>query len=538
MGDEQSAERPLVLVVDDHPGDRLAFETLLGEQYQVASASSLREALARAAQEPFPDAALLDVYLPDGTGLDLLTALRNLRPDLPAVMVSGRGDIALAVEATRRGAFDFLEKPPRSERLLVAIRNALAQRSLARDRDRLEEENRALRDGQGRPTKWIAESPTMRTLLEQVALVAPRRAPVLVLGESGAGKEEIARMLHRLGPTPDGPWVALSVLEVPADLVESALFGHEKGAFTGAITRHRGVFEQADGGTLFLDEIGETPLPLQKRLLRVLETGCFRRVGGEQEIPVHVRIITATHRDLGAEVAAGSFRLDLYHRLAVVPLRVPPLRERPEDLGPLAEYFVEQFCRRERLPGRTFAPAALDLLRAQPWPGNVRELRNAIERALILTRTEPIGEREIAAVLGGLTHPGRTIAWPLSSPGPEHGAANGIMDQGAPRARPEGTAGTPEPAARPAPSSWDEPGGFAASRDGGAGAAGAERYSLSVPRQATLEQARRALERRHLEEALDAANWNVTRAAERLGIDRTYCHRLIVEHGLKRPGTE
>jgi two-component system nitrogen regulation response regulator NtrX len=470
-------------VVDDHSGDRLAFETLLtASGFRVITAQSVREGLARAACEPFPDAALLDVYLPDGTGLDLLGALRDLRPGLPVVMISGRAEIGLAVEATRRGAFDFLEKPPRSERLLLALRNALERRRLELDQRRLEAENRELRDSTQPSGKLIAESPPMRALLEQVALVAPRQAPVLIMGESGAGKEEIARLLHQRGPAPEGPCVALSVMEVPAELIESALFGHEKGAFTGAVSRHRGVFEQADGGTLFLDEIGETPAPVQKRLLRVLEAGRLRRVGGELDIPVRVRIVTATHRDLAQEVGAGRFRLDLYHRLAVVPLRVPPLRDRPEDIAPLADHFVARFCQRERMAARTLTPEALDLLRGQPWPGNVRELRNVIERALILTRSNPISREDIASVLGGGPHPD-------TPPGPAADASTA-------------------------------------------------RYPLEIPSEATMEEARRVLEARHLDEALRAAGWNVTRAAERLGLDRTYCHRLIHEHGLKRPGTD
>ncbi|MFH1144910.1 MAG: sigma-54 dependent transcriptional regulator [Candidatus Eisenbacteria bacterium] len=474
-----STDTPLALIVDDNAGDRLAFQTLLkANGYQVTTARSLHEALARVASDPFPDVALLDVFLPDGTGLDLLSSLRNLRPDLPVVMISGQADIPLAVEATRRGAFDFLEKPPRSERILLALRNALERRRLELDRLRLEAENRELRDSCERPHRLIAESPPMVDLLTQVALVAPRRAPAFIQGESGAGKEEIARLLHQHGPAPAGPWVALSVLEVPSELVESALFGHEKGAFTGAVSRHRGVFEQADGGTLFLDEIGEAPTQIQKRLLRVLESGALRRVGGEVEIPIQVRIVTASHRDLSAEVGAGRFRLDLYHRLAVVTLHVPPLRERPEDVSPLTEHFIEQFCKHERMPLRSIAPAAVALLREQDWPGNVRELRNVVERALILTRSDPIAADDVAAVLGT---PSRR---------------------------------------EPAP---------------GAARASETAYALEIAGRATMDEARRALEARHLEEALRATNWNVTRAAERLGLDRTYCHRLIHDHGLKRP---
>jgi two-component system nitrogen regulation response regulator NtrX len=473
MASDRTPPRPLILVVDDQPGDRRAFEALLTSGgYQVTTAASLAEALARVAQPPFPDAALLDVYLTDGTGLDLLSALHERLPRLPVVMISGRADISLAVDATRRGAFDFLEKPPRSEAILLSLRNALERR-------RLEEENRRLRESGGRPRTLIVESPGMRELLERVALVAPRRTPVLITGESGVGKEEIARLLHLHGPEPEGPWIAFNVAAVPRDLAESTLFGHEKGAFTSAVARHRGLFEQADGGTLFLDEIGEMPAAMQARLLRAIEEGSIRRVGGEKTIPVRPRIVAATNRNLQEEIDAGRFRLDLYHRLAVVTLHVPPLRERREDIVPLATHFAARFAEQEHLAPRTLAPEAAAYLEAHPWPGNVRELRNLIERALILTRSATLAPEDLQA--------------PTVTAGDTRAAAEAMT---------------------------------------------AEDYALPVPRRATMEDAIRRLEERHLREALTACGWNVTRAAARLGLDRTTCHRKIVAHDLKRPGDE
>jgi len=517
--------RPLILVVDDQAADQRAFEALLDSGgFRVTTAGSVAEALARMARPPLPDAALLDVYLPDGTGLDLLTALHKRHPGLPVVMISGRGDVSLAVDATRRGAFDFLEKPPRAEAILLSLRNALERR-------RLEDENRRLRAAGERPRKLIVESPAMRALLERVALVAPRRTPVLITGESGVGKEEIARLLHQRGPNPDGPWIAFNVAAVPRDLAESTLFGHEKGAFTSAVARHHGLFEQAHGGTLFLDEIGEMPPSMQARLLRALDEGTIRRVGGEKTIAARPRIVAATHRNLQSEIKAERFRFDLYHRLAVIIVHVPPLRERREDVVPLAEHFAGRFAQEEHIAPRTLSPEAIMRLEAHGWPGNVRALRNVVERALILTRSNPLTvedlETALAATPGAVSPSPAATASPsttaTASPGATASASHGATASASPSAA---------TAASPSATTAGLPSAAAAAGNSGDG------YTLAIPRRATMDEAFWHLEKRHLLEALTSTGWNVTRAAERLGLDRTTCHRKIVAHDLKRPGDE
>jgi DNA-binding NtrC family response regulator len=471
---------PLILILDDEEPIRTTLSALLeGEGFRVAEAASLRAGLAGISQGPLPDAALLDVFLPDGTGLDLLSALLDLKPGLPAIMISGKADIGVAVEATRRGAFDFLEKPLSAERVILTLRNALQMKELA-------QENRELREAREGPGELIARSAPMTDLLAKLALVAPRHVPVLITGASGTGKEHVAHILHERGPYAGGPFVKLNAAAIPADLMESTLFGHEKGAFTSAVARHRGLVEEAHHGTLFLDEIGEMPLALQARLLRVIEEGRVRRVGGEKEIPAEPRIIAATNRDLPRDVEEGRFRLDLYHRLAVIVLCVPALRERREDVGPLAGHFVHSFCEKEHLRPRALCPEAIAFLEAQAWPGNVRELRNVVERAVILTPCDPITAaalREVSAPQPTRTGGGETSAAVIA-------------------------AGTPAT------------------------------YPIDIARDATLEEALQQAERRHLETALAAEGWNVTRTAVRLGLDRTHCHRKIRAHGIRRPSTD
>ena len=324
---------------------------------------------------------LLDVQLPGISGHEALEAIRKL-PDLDSqptvIMISGHGTLSDAVRATKAGAYDFMEKPLDRERLMVTLRNASERRAMAAEVAGL----RALAEG-----RWemVGRSPAMEALFAQIAKVAPTRTRVLITGESGTGKELIARAIHRESPLRDKPFVKVNCAAIPPELIESELFGHERGAFTGATARKKGLFELADGGTIFLDEVGDMIVSAQAKVLRVLQSGEFNRVGGEQTLKADVRVVAATNRDLQAAVATGQFREDLYFRLNVVPLRAPALRERAEDMPLLAQSFVEQICRENGMKAKTIAPEALALLAAYPWPGNVRELRNVIERLVILS---------------------------------------------------------------------------------------------------------------------------------------------------------
>ncbi len=324
------------------------------------------------------DAFLLDIMLPDANGIDVLRWLRQSDSHAPAVMISGHGTIADAVEATRAGAFDFLEKPLTRDRVLLALKNGLEQSALRR-------ENERLRELVGDAPRMIGSSSVFQTLLGQATLVARSDARVLLIGESGTGKELLAAHIHRESPFASGPFVKMNCAAIPTELLESELFGHEKGAFTGASSARRGKFELADGGTLFLDEIGDLHETAQAKLLRVLQEGEFHRVGGEQPLHASVRVLSATNRDLAALIAQKRFREDLYYRLSVVPLRVPPLRERPSDIRPLAGYFLEEFCRRNSFKNKTVDDGVFPVLEGLPWPGNLRELRNVVERMAILT---------------------------------------------------------------------------------------------------------------------------------------------------------
>jgi two-component system, NtrC family, nitrogen regulation response regulator NtrX len=334
------------------------------------------------------DAYLLDVRLPDGNGIEVLQALRHLDIQSPVIMISGHGTIADAVAATRAGAFDFLEKPLSRDRLLLALKNALEQSAL-------KQENARLRELVGEGPRMIAASPEFQRVVEQASQVARSDARVLLTGESGTGKELIAEHLHRLSPFASGPFIKVNCAAIPVDLLESELFGHEKGSFTGATSRKRGKFELADGGSIFLDEVGDLHEASQAKLLRVLQEGEFQRVGGAEMLHVNVRVISATNRDLSTLVGQKKFREDLYYRLSVVPIRVPPLRERTEDIRPLAEYFLEDFCRRNNFRPKRIDEEVWGALRAYRWPGNVRELRNIIERMAILTLAESIAIESI-----------------------------------------------------------------------------------------------------------------------------------------------
>ena len=372
-----------IVIVDDEPNIGLSLQLILErEGYTVLICRSAAEFRARITAYR-ADACLLDVRLPDGNGIDLLRLLRQNDSRVPVIMISGHGTIGDAVEATRAGAFDFLEKPLSRDKVLVVVKNALEHAKLQR-------ENERFREMVGDAPKMIGASAVFQRAVEQATLVARSDARVLLTGESGTGKELLAAHIHRESPFAAGPFVKVNCAAIPTELLESELFGHEKGAFTGAVSARRGKFELADGGTIFLDEAGDLHEASQAKLLRVLQEGEFQRVGGEQTQRVVVRVVSATNRNLPDLVSQNKFREDLYYRLSVVPIRVPPLRERPEDIRSLAEYFLSEFCARNNFKPRKIDREVFPVLESYAWPGNARELRNTIERMAILSSEDCI----------------------------------------------------------------------------------------------------------------------------------------------------
>ncbi len=381
-----------VLVVDDERNIRAMLEQmLLLAGYEVDCVESGEEAVERCANGEV-DAVLLDVRLSGMDGLTTLEKLKASAPNLSVVMMSGHATIETAVKAVHAGASDFLEKPLTRDKTLLTLGNALRKSALQRENARLR--------AQAFSETILGEAPLIVALRERISQVAPTQARVLIQGESGTGKELIAKALHSGSPRRERPFLALNCAAIPAELIESELFGHVRGAFTGATTARAGAFESADGGTLFLDEIGDMPLTMQAKLLRVLESGEVCKVGSSRVKTLDVRVLAATHRDLREAVREGSFREDLYHRLQVVPLFAPPLREHMEDLPLLAEHFLALEVARQKLPPRRFAAGALRALGRYDWPGNIRELRNMVERLAILSTSESIQESAVLSALG------------------------------------------------------------------------------------------------------------------------------------------
>jgi two-component system nitrogen regulation response regulator NtrX len=371
------AQKANLLIVDDEANTLASLSRafrLAGHEATVCDTA--RRALEMAQAQRF-DLVLSDVVMPGKDGLWLLGELKNQGLQTPVVMMSGQADIEMAVRATKLGALDFLEKPISTEKLLLTVDNALRLQ-------RLESENRQLRQRLGKHELiWTGE--TMRKVMAQIQRVAASESRVCILGETGTGKELVARTLHQQSPRAARPFITLNCAAVPAELIESELFGHEKGSFTGAGTRHVGKFEQADGGTIFLDEIGDMPLSMQAKLLRVLEEGEVERLGGDKPVAVNVRTIVATHRNLESLVAEGKFRQDLFHRIYVFPITLPPLRERKEDIPNLIKHFSDQVCVQNGWKPVPFSSEAVASLQDRPWPGNVRELRNVVERLILLS---------------------------------------------------------------------------------------------------------------------------------------------------------
>jgi two-component system nitrogen regulation response regulator NtrX len=381
--------KPTILIVDDEPGVRSALSGVLHDEgYQVEAVDTGEACLDRVTRTAF-DVIVLDVWLPGMDGLVTLSRLRDRQVDAQIVIISGHGNIESAVRAIKMGAFDFVEKPLSLEKTVLVVRNALRQR-------RLEAENRALRARVDRHLAMVGEGYAMRQLREQVAMAAPTNGRVLIYGENGTGKELVARSVHALSRRRGGAFVEVNCAAIPEELIESELFGHVKGAFTGAVSDRRGKFEAADGGTIFLDEIGDMSLKTQAKVLRVLQEQVMEPVGGTSSIRVDARVLAATNKDLPAEIRAGRFREDLYFRLNVIPIFVPPLRDRQEDIPLLAEFFMVGLAREYGRRVKTIDPAAIARLQSYAWPGNVRELRNVIERLMIMVPRDTIASRDLA----------------------------------------------------------------------------------------------------------------------------------------------
>jgi two-component system nitrogen regulation response regulator NtrX len=381
-----------VLIVDDEAGIRQALKQVLEyEDLEVRVAASGGEAI-NLYSEFKPHLVFLDVKMAGLDGLETLTRLRNLDAGPQIVLISGHGTIATAVEATQRGAFDFLEKPLDTDRLLLTVRNALAHAELVG-------ENARLRQAAEDRYAMVGDSPALQLVRELIDKVGPTAARVLITGENGTGKELVARAIHAVSPRRDRPLIEVNCAAIPSELIESELFGHMKGSFTGAFADRAGKFEQADGGTLFLDEVGDMSLSAQAKLLRVLQEGVVTRIGGAKPIQVDVRVLAATNKDLEMEIAESRFREDLLYRLNVVPIDVPPLRERLEDVPALVAHFAELLGASAGVPGKRFAEEAVRRLQTRPWPGNIRELRNAIERALILAPGKVVTAADVDRLL-------------------------------------------------------------------------------------------------------------------------------------------
>jgi two-component system nitrogen regulation response regulator NtrX len=382
-----------VLIVDDEPGVRAALSGVLRDEgYSVDAVESGEECLDRVVRDAF-DVIVLDVWLPGMDGLATLARLRQMKIASEVVMISGHGNIESAVKAIKMGAFDFVEKPLSLEKTVLVVRNALRQR-------RLEAENLALRARADRAGRMVGESLIMRQLRELVAMAAPTNGRVLIFGENGTGKELVARTVHALSRRRNQPFVEVNCAAIPEELIESELFGHVKGAFTGAVADRKGRFEAAHNGTIFLDEIGDMSFKTQAKVLRVLQEQVTEPVGSTSRVQVDVRVLAATNKDLPAEIRAGRFREDLYFRLNVIPIFVPPLRDRAEDIPLLAEHFIADFSLEYGRRPKTLSPGAKARLQTYRWPGNVRELRNVIERVVIMAPGDEITDRDLAFLSG------------------------------------------------------------------------------------------------------------------------------------------
>jgi two-component system nitrogen regulation response regulator NtrX len=402
--------KPRILVIDDESAIRDSLRMILEyEGYECMLAASGPDGIALIEKDP-PDLVFLDIKMPHMDGLEVLDRIKAANDAVPVVMISGHATVSTAVDATKKGAFDFIEKPLASDRVLLTVRNAI-------DQHRLQDENVTLKRAAEARHEMVGDSPALVRVRESISRAAPTNATVLILGESGVGKELVARAIHRNSLRSKERFVQVNCAAIPEELIESELFGHEKGSFTGATEKQIGKFEQADRGTIFLDEVGDMSAKTQAKVLRVLQEGEVERLGSSRTMKVDVRVIAATNKNLETEIEMGSFREDLYFRLSVIPIHVPPLRERPEDIPFLVRHFCELFSREGSFRLKRFSPAAMELLQQHRWKGNIRELRNTVERLLIMSRGDAIDAPDLRDVLRAEAKPVAGPEAPREKPG-------------------------------------------------------------------------------------------------------------------------
>ena len=495
MDQVPAKKKSVVLVVDDEPEILRSLKGMLEDEgFAVLTASSAEDAV-KTLKENQVSLVILDVYLPGMTGLELLKAVRPDFPDLPAIVMTGQGSYEIAFNAVKLGAYDFFEKPLSPERLLVSIKNALDAARIRTHRDEL---LRAERED----FTMVGKSAAMQKLRQGIHKVASSDAKVLILGENGTGKELVARAIHEQSALRDFPFVKINCAAIPRDLVESELFGYEKGAFTGAAQAKKGKLELADGGTLFMDEVADMSLEAQAKFLRAAEFNEFERVGGTKTIRFDVRTIAATNRNLGVEIEKGAFREDLYHRLNVLSLEVPPLRERADDIALLAAHFLKRFSLDNAKDEKRLSEEALEALRRYRWPGNVRQLKNMMERIVIMSDSVGVSRDELLAICPD-----------LSGTGTAGGEGKSMVAAGA-----GGTAT-----------------GVGAAETGASGARVADATSGVATAGATdLRASLEAAERTAIRRALSQTGWKVTEAARRLGIDRVTLHKKMKKLGIEK----
>lgn len=449
-----------ILIVDDEEAIRTSLRSILEDEgYEVAVATNGQEALKAYLSDP-PDLMILDIWMPEMDGLETLRRVKELVPTAPVMMMSGHGSIETAVKAIKLGAYDYIEKPLSLENVTLRVKHAL-------DQYRLEQENRSLKTKVERKFELVGQSPAMQQLRQLIETAGPTNSRVLIGGENGTGKELVARAIHMHSTRADHPFVAVNCAAIPETLIESELFGHEKGSFTGATSMKRGQFEQADGGTLFLDEIGDMSLSTQAKVLRALQEQQFTRVGGNKLLKVDVRVLAASNKDLEQEIQKGNFREDLYYRLNVVPIIVPPLRERREDIPALVRHFMKVHAEEQGLRIKEVTPEAMAVLQQYDWPGNIRELRNLIERLMIMVPGPIVDAPQVTLSLQGRT----------------------------------------SPAASPASAQAVSP--------------------LLTKSYDSLRDARNAFEKEYISRKLREHHWNISRTAEDLKIERSHLHRKI-----------
>ncbi|HKK01972.1 MAG TPA: sigma-54 dependent transcriptional regulator [Desulfuromonadales bacterium] len=450
-----------ILIIDDEESIRESLQGILQDEgFRTSFAQNGEEGLALLREEG-ADLVLLDIWMPGLDGIETLRRIRDLYPDQQVIMMSGHGTIETAVKATKLGAYDFIEKPLSLEKVLLCAQNAIKVNELM-------EENRSLKAKLAKEYEMIGESIAIRELKNQITIAAPTSAWALITGENGTGKELVARSIHYLSQRRDKPFVEVNCAAIPEELIESELFGHEKGAFTGATTQRKGKFDQAHEGSLFLDEIGDMSLKTQAKVLRILQERKFERVGGHRTIEVDVRVIAATNKDLEEEIRQGNFREDLYYRLNVIPFHVPPLRERKEDIQALAEHFLDFFSRKESREPKQLAPDAMEQFKNYSWPGNVRELKNIIERIVIMTPSKVITPQQLPTSLQGKR------------------------------------------------SSTNKPATMASASE--------------VP---TYKEAREEFEKEFILQKLEENDWNISRTAEAIEMERSNLHRKIKSFGIE-----